>query len=358
MLEALAARTGPAPGKRIALGERLRIGRAREAELNLDTPHVSRFHCGVFHELDRWWVRDLGSENGIRVNGEPAREVELTHGTLLEVGRGYMYEFLAHERDAPLANAEMEAQLSKGDDAWSVYADWLQEQGAPLGELRMLGPFAGDVARGELQVEWEHGLPRRLTMRSLAGDMHDWTWEHRLACLARAPLLRFVSELTFDLSSMIRSDLMGEPPVRRVVEAIGDSLPMLERLVISPSRVFRMDRLTDRYEVKLQPWQAASVTLTSLRPLCALTIEFAGSGREPREVKPGEPTPLFMLSRFELTGAANVTFNLNANGGLWQFEKALGSGLSQVNGVAIGRAFLRPGDVLEVIPGVTLTFSA
>lgn len=363
MLEVVAARTGPSPGQRIALGDRLRIGRAREAELSLQTPHVSRFHCGVFRELDRWWIRDLGSENGIRVDGERTLEEELKHGTLIEVGRGYLYEFLAHERGAEPIDLAMEASLRERPDdeqRWLVYTDWLEERGVALGAPKLLGPFAGDLARSELHATWEHGLPRRLTLRALQGDMHDWTWEHRLACLKRAPGLRFVRELEFDLASCLRGDIIGEPPIRRVVEAIGDSLPMLERLIISPARVFGLEKLSQRFEVMLKPWREATVTLDELRPLCTLTIEFAGAGREPREVKPGVPTPLFMQSRFVLNGAATASCSINAAGDLWEFVRSPTDAptLSLLNGVAISRAFIRSGDVLEIVPGVTLTFSA
>lgn len=363
VLEVVAARSGPAPGQRIALGDRLRIGRAREAELSLQTPHVSRFHCGVFHELGRWWVRDLGSANGIRVDGERTLEVELRHGTLIEVGRGYLYEFLAHERGAEPVDLAMEAAIrEKPDDAqrWSVYTDWLEEQGVALGAVKLLGPFAGDLARSELHVVWAHGLPRRLTMRALNGDMHDWTWEHRLACLKRAPGLRFVRELELDLASCLRGDIIGEPPIQRVVEAIGDSLPMLERLIISPARVFGLGKLSERYDVQLKPWREATVTLTELRPLCAMTIEFFGAGREPREVKLAVPTPVFIQSRFVVTGATRASFSINAAGDLWEFMRSPNDtpGLSTLNGVAISRAFIRSGDVIEIVPGVTLTFSA
>lgn len=344
----------------------MRIGRAREAELSLQTPHVSRFHCGVFHELDSWWLRDLGSANGVRVNGVSALEVELTHSTLIEVGRGYVYEFLAHERSADtLTEPAMESALRASPDderLWSVYADWREERGVARDEpnLALLGPFAGDVARGELQVEWRHGLPHRLTMRSLQGDFHDWTWEHRLAALSRAPGLRFVRELEFDLASFLRADIGGEPPVRRVVEAIGAALPMLERLIISPARIFGMERLSPRFEVTLKPWREATVTLTTLRPLCRLTLEFAGAGREPREVQMGVPTPLFMQSRFELSGASERSVTLNAAGDLWELERTRAGppGLLSLNGVAISRAFVRSGDVIEIVPGVTMTFSA
>ncbi|MFT3710533.1 MAG: FHA domain-containing protein [Archangium sp.] len=370
VLEVLAARTGPQPGERISLGDRLRFGRAREAEVRLETPLVSRFHCSVVHELDRWWLRDLSSANGTRVHGTPIQEEELKHGTIFEISRGHVYEFLERERDEVL-DPTMEAAIraAPDDDArWSVYADWLSERGAPLGEAlskgevhpKWLGPFAGDLSRREVQALFKHGVPSRLTLRSLNGDVHDWTWEHRLAALRRAPGLRFVRELEFDLASCLRTDIAEEAPIKRVVDAIGDALPMLERLIISPTRIFATSRLSSRFEVQLRPWKKASVTLTELRPLCKVTIEPDGPRREPREMQVGETTPLFMRSLVEVTGSAKSALLFVENGDLrevdWRGYPAYG--MAQLNGLAISRAFVRSGDVIQIVPGVTLVFSA
>jgi uncharacterized protein (TIGR02996 family) len=370
VLEVLAARSGPRPGERIALGDRVRFGRAREMEVHLDTPHVSRVHCGVVHELDRWWLRDFGSENGTRLHGALLQEEELHHGAIFEVGRGYVYEFLEHERDEPV-EPSMEAAIRAAPDdeaRWSVYADWLQERGAPLGDalirhdahLRWLGPFAGDVMRGEAQVVWSRGVPSRLTLRSMHGDLYDWTWEHRLAALRRAPGLRFVRELEFDLASSLRADVAEEAPIKRVVDAIGDALPMLERLVISPTRIFATSRLSSRYEVQLRPWRHPTITLTALRPMCTVTTEPEGPRREPRELPPGELRPLFMRTLVELKGAAECVVLFRQNGDLWEmlWRGSPRFGMSHLNGVAIMDAFVRSGDVIEMVPGVTLLFSA
>jgi hypothetical protein len=48
------------------------IGRSRENDIVLDDRNVSRRHAELRIEPDgTWWVRDLGSTNGVRVNGRP-----------------------------------------------------------------------------------------------------------------------------------------------------------------------------------------------------------------------------------------------------------------------------------------------
>jgi Protein of unknown function (DUF3662)/FHA domain len=62
---------------RLRLGERTELlgsngavlGRSREADLVIDDPNVSRRHAEVRPSGGSWIVRDLGSTNGVKVNG-------------------------------------------------------------------------------------------------------------------------------------------------------------------------------------------------------------------------------------------------------------------------------------------------
>ena len=61
-------------GRRIRLTQPFLIGRAADSDLRLLDPDVSRRHAMLFlHDAD-WWLSDLGSRNGVRVNG-----MRLTH---------------------------------------------------------------------------------------------------------------------------------------------------------------------------------------------------------------------------------------------------------------------------------------
>lgn len=46
------------------------IGRSRSADLRIKTATVSAKHCSLSLEDGYWWVQDMDSSNGIRVNGE------------------------------------------------------------------------------------------------------------------------------------------------------------------------------------------------------------------------------------------------------------------------------------------------
>lgn len=64
-------------------GHRYLLGRARDCELLLSSPTVSRRHARLHHSPDGWVLTDLHSTNGTRVNGwlvtkpEPLRPGDL-----------------------------------------------------------------------------------------------------------------------------------------------------------------------------------------------------------------------------------------------------------------------------------------
>ncbi|MCA9023633.1 MAG: sigma 54-interacting transcriptional regulator [Planctomycetaceae bacterium] len=68
-------------------GEILTIGRANSNRVVIPDAKCSRQHCEVFSSGGRWLVRDLGSRNGVLVDGERIDgEVALKHGDLLTIG--------------------------------------------------------------------------------------------------------------------------------------------------------------------------------------------------------------------------------------------------------------------------------
>jgi hypothetical protein len=65
------------------------LGRSREADIVLDDANVSRKHAEVRPSGGSWTVRDLGSTNGVKVNGrrlDPSRPQSLKRGDVIELG--------------------------------------------------------------------------------------------------------------------------------------------------------------------------------------------------------------------------------------------------------------------------------
>jgi Protein of unknown function (DUF3662)/FHA domain len=63
------------------------VGRSRECDIVLDDVGVSRRHAEIRPRPDGWTVEDLGSTNGVLVNGRDARDAQLLHpGDRIELG--------------------------------------------------------------------------------------------------------------------------------------------------------------------------------------------------------------------------------------------------------------------------------
>jgi hypothetical protein len=77
-----------ADGRTVAVGEEgAVIGRSRDCDLVLEDPNVSRHHAEVRPSGASWIVRDLGSTNGVKVNGRRiAAPQSLKRGDAIELG--------------------------------------------------------------------------------------------------------------------------------------------------------------------------------------------------------------------------------------------------------------------------------
>src|SRR5260370_20176185 len=64
----------------------LLIGRHPECDIRIDLPKISRRHCCVALAYDRVMIRDLGSRNGLRVNGLLVEEAQLQGGDEVAIG--------------------------------------------------------------------------------------------------------------------------------------------------------------------------------------------------------------------------------------------------------------------------------
>lgn len=67
-------------------GNRVVVGRLTSCALELDDATVSREHAAFVHRGDTWWVIDLGSTNGTRVNGSATTEQIVGPGDVVEFG--------------------------------------------------------------------------------------------------------------------------------------------------------------------------------------------------------------------------------------------------------------------------------
>jgi pSer/pThr/pTyr-binding forkhead associated (FHA) protein len=78
-----------------ALASRVVVGREVEATVRIDEPLVSRAHAEITRRGTTYLLRDLGSTNLTRVNGEIVSERELRDGDELRFGRARCVFLLA-----------------------------------------------------------------------------------------------------------------------------------------------------------------------------------------------------------------------------------------------------------------------
>jgi pSer/pThr/pTyr-binding forkhead associated (FHA) protein len=98
--------SGPDEGRMffLKMGKEALIGRAPTADLRLTDAGVSSRHCVVRSAGDMIFVEDLGSRNGIRINGEAAAVRVLDSDGKIELGTSVVeLKFAVTEAEVPLA---------------------------------------------------------------------------------------------------------------------------------------------------------------------------------------------------------------------------------------------------------------
>ena len=107
MIVQLVVATGNREGQVIPItGEKFIIGRAEDCHMRPQSELISRYHCAILVG-EKVVVRDLGSTNGVRLNGEKINaEQVICNGDKLTVAP---LEFYLH------IDAEMETGLTHGD---------------------------------------------------------------------------------------------------------------------------------------------------------------------------------------------------------------------------------------------------
>ncbi|MFO0628729.1 MAG: FHA domain-containing protein [Polyangiales bacterium] len=62
------------------------MGRSEAADVALPFSSISREHARLFIEEEKLFIEDMGSSNGVQVNGEKHRKVELAPGDMVQLG--------------------------------------------------------------------------------------------------------------------------------------------------------------------------------------------------------------------------------------------------------------------------------
>ncbi|HEV3256575.1 MAG TPA: FHA domain-containing protein [Gemmataceae bacterium] len=90
------------------------VGRKEDCDLRLDHKSVSKMHCIIVKTDGLLLVRDLGSTNGTRVNGQRVRRAALLPNDQLTIAR-FKYRVHLGQAEAPIAPSDHTQQLEAGE---------------------------------------------------------------------------------------------------------------------------------------------------------------------------------------------------------------------------------------------------
>ncbi len=147
-------------------GEALRIGRAPDNELVLPDQQVSRYHARVFWHEGQYYVEDLGSRNGTRVNGErltPGEPQALNPGDVIQIGP-YTMKFsgiVVEVAEEPPAERPAPMPLPEPEEAPPPPEEAAPPPSVPskLPEESALGPPPAPPAAPEAEARYPRGIP-------------------------------------------------------------------------------------------------------------------------------------------------------------------------------------------------------
>lgn len=263
------------------------VGR-HDADVLIPSERVAKKQCAFVTDGGRWLVEDVTSTGGTFVNGRRIHRHPLVHGDTL-----WLYDALLVFLESPdVHHVELERAIDVDpDDAGrvQVYADWLHERGAPLGEhllgrsppTHVLEGLDVLLSEGRLELIWKHGLIHTARVRCI----NDATYSdvELVARLISLPIARWLRELTIDLSTWVvpsanRIQQDAAAVLRGLLE--GGALPRLERLSFGyfseslPGSSFlpalfsrlktKFPRLTTQMGELLEPVRTAALEIVSI----------------------------------------------------------------------------------------------
>jgi pSer/pThr/pTyr-binding forkhead associated (FHA) protein len=78
---------GAETGRRFLIGEqRLLLGRSRNCNICLKDPQVSARHASIIRDQNCYVIEDMGSANGVFVNGKKIKRAVLAHNDEIAIG--------------------------------------------------------------------------------------------------------------------------------------------------------------------------------------------------------------------------------------------------------------------------------
>jgi len=178
------------PDGEIALGGELLIGRGGDCGLKLHGGLVSRHHARVRVTPEGVIVEDLGSRNGVRVNGELiAGPQRLGHGDVVGIG---MHELgLVDERIVHYAPHLSTLPPASMPYTHSDVEDDSDQETVAAGDLAVLSPREHEVLEMVVMGHTQREIAARLCISPKTVETHRRRIGEKLGCRTRAELVSY-----------------------------------------------------------------------------------------------------------------------------------------------------------------------
>ncbi len=89
---------GAAGSEHQLMSARLTLGRGPDVDLAFDDPAMSREHAALELADEAYRLLDLGSTNGVLVNGAPVTAADLKHGDRFQLG-DHVFQYVLEETE-------------------------------------------------------------------------------------------------------------------------------------------------------------------------------------------------------------------------------------------------------------------
>ena len=139
----------------IELLGRVIVGRDPACDVSVDDSFLSRRHAEFFMSANAVTVRDLGSRNGLYVNGTRAIERVLAEGDIVQIGPVFANLVIDRDRPLPALRAENDATTLLDVPPPRPVVDTLAQPPAPILVDRVV-PAPATVTRVRQRVARPH----------------------------------------------------------------------------------------------------------------------------------------------------------------------------------------------------------
>jgi predicted component of type VI protein secretion system len=125
------------------------VGRHPACDTRLDSLRVSRHHCCITQENGEVVVRDLGSTNGIRINGQRVESGRLRPGDELSIAhlRYRLQDGPDHQPSVPPPQDSVKIPPTVSTEAWI----WIRPTTTMSRSNTMSGPSSRATSRADME---------------------------------------------------------------------------------------------------------------------------------------------------------------------------------------------------------------